>query len=184
MLGMQLLMKLVISSSYSSVWLYLFTPFTQHKQECLKKTERIHSFVRICRCIRSQNTALVYLGLLVGRVVVVVSYPQNIWIFISSAVETPYQDLEVWCEGNKTKYSQFFLYHLLFLNKYHFITFLQASSFSVHCHVEVSLSVDLELSRILSVGSCCGQVSWAVFIGHSFPAILKYFSLLIHILLR
>lgn len=52
-----------------------------------------------------------------------------------------------------------FLYHLLFVNNYHFITFLQASSFSVHCHVAVSLSVDLELSRILSLGGGCGKMS-------------------------
>ena len=52
-----------------------------------------------------------------------------------------------------------FLHHLLFLNKYHFITFLQASSFSVHCHVASSLSVDLELSKILSLGGGCGKLS-------------------------
>jgi len=55
-----------------------------------------------------------------------------------------------------------FLYHLLFLNNY-FITLLQASSFSVHCHVAASLSVDLKLSRILSLGGVCGKMSWAVF---------------------
>jgi hypothetical protein len=52
-----------------------------------------------------------------------------------------------------------FLYHLFFLNNCHFITLLQASSFSVHCHVAVSLSVDLKLSRILSVGGGCGKMS-------------------------
>ena len=52
-----------------------------------------------------------------------------------------------------------FLYRLLFLNNYHFITLLQASSFSVHCHVAALLSVDLKLSRILSVGGGCGKMS-------------------------
>lgn len=52
-----------------------------------------------------------------------------------------------------------FLYHLLFLNNYHFITFLQASSFSVHFHVASSLTVDFELSKILSLGGGCGKMS-------------------------
>jgi hypothetical protein len=106
-------------------------------------------FVGICGWIRSQNTGLVYLVLLVGRVVAVVSV---LW---KPLIRIWKYDVRV---INKV-FTVLFLYHLSFLNNYHFITFIQASSFSVHCHFAASLSVDLYLSRILFLGGGCRKMS-------------------------
>jgi len=61
---------------------FLYTNYTAQTGMC--EENRTYSFfARICGWIGSQNTGLVYLGLLVGRVVAVVSYPSNIWILLA-----------------------------------------------------------------------------------------------------